>query len=187
MLRNHPEQAKAFDEALAETRVKLAAVAQQPDEKRAPRVTLSRGSEGISNPEAPATPADPPSIRRDYTVRQEGDVRLYYRREDEQLAIRADATHIHGQLRDGPTIRAMLDLAYARGWSDVQVRGDLEMARETWIEATARGMKVEGYVPNREDRNLAEQRRLERGQEIEPERSEPPRQQQELPKQQMHL
>lgn len=76
--------------------------------------------------------------------------------------IRADAERIDGMLRGPATLGAMLDLAAARGWTEVAIRGDREVAREAWIEATARGLRAEGYAPSRDDLHAAEQRRVER-------------------------
>lgn len=183
----HPEQSRVLADAmeatgkrlLAEDRVRLGL--DEPAERRrargvqdapgdgsgaapdTPAITISRrGDNG-----APSTPERAPeravdSLARDYDVRERGDERHYHRRDTGALAIRATETHIHGVQRDAATIGAMLDLAAARGWNDVQVRGDRDAARQTWIEATARGMAVEGYQPTRDDRHAVDQRRVER-------------------------
>ena len=183
----HPEHAKALADAmeatgkrlLAEDRVKLGL--DEPAERRrtrgvqdapsdgpgaaldAPAVTIARrGDNGApSTPErVPERTADP--LARDYDIRDKGDERHYHRRDDGKLAIRATETHLHGVQRDATTIGAMLDLAVSRGWNDVQIKGDREAARVAWIEASARGLKAEGYTPTRDDRHAAEQRRVER-------------------------
>ncbi len=183
----HPEQQRLLTDAmevtgkrlLAEDRAKLGldepaarrrdrGVLDVPDagSKTVPDVsdiTISRrGDNG-----APAGPERPPEraadpLARDYDIREKGDERHYHRRDDGTLAIRATDTHIHGVRRDAATIGAMLDLAAARGWNDVQIRGDRETARTAWIEATARGLRAEGYTPTRDDRHAVEQRRVER-------------------------
>lgn len=183
----HPEQSRMLADAmeatgkrlLAEDRVKLGL--DEPAERRrargvqdapaggpgtvadTPGITISRrGDNGApSTPErAPERAADP--LAREYDVREKADERHYHRRDTGALAIRATETHIHGVQRDAPTIGAMLDLAAARGWNDVQIKGDRETARTAWIEATARGLRAEGYQPTRDDRHAVEQRRLER-------------------------
>lgn len=123
--------------------------------------SISRRGDNAA-PAAPERVREPPAIARDYEVREKGDERHYHRRDDGKLAIRATETHIHGVRRDASTIGAMLDLAAARGWNDVQVRGDRDVAREVWIEANVRGMRAEGYQPTRDDRHAVEQRRIER-------------------------
>ena len=123
----------------------------------APAIEITRrGDNG-----APTQP-DPPSVTRNYVVQERDGTRFYYQADDGQLAIRSTDQRIEGMLRDGRTIGTLLDLAAARGWDDVQIKGDREIARETWIEATARGIKAEGYAPSRDDRHHAMQRRIDR-------------------------
>lgn len=113
--------------------------------------TAERGPERAADPLAAA-----------YDVREKGNERHYHRRDDGKLAIRATEMHLHGVLRDAATIGAMLDLAASRGWNDVQIKGDRDTARTAWIEASARGLRAEGYTPTRDDRHAADQRRAER-------------------------
>lgn len=179
----HPEQRAALaatteavgKRLLAEDRVKLGL--DEPAERRrsrsvqdapgdvsgsapdAPGITITRrGDNGV--PPAPKRAVDP--LAQAYDIREKGDERHYVRRDDGKLAMRATETHIHGVQRDAATIGAMLDLAVSRGWNDVQIKGDRDVARVAWIEASARGLKAEGYVPTRDDRHAAEQRRVER-------------------------
>lgn len=136
-------------------------IAADPEAPAAAAFTIfRRGDNG-----APATPeraVEPANIARDYEVREKGDERHYHRRDDGKLAIRATETHIHGVRRDAATIGTMLDIAASRGWNDVQVRGDRDVARQVWIEASVRGMRAEGYQPTRDDRHAVEQRQVER-------------------------
>ena len=117
-------------------------------------------------PAAPASPAGPApvdTIARDYTIRERGEERHYHQRSDGAHAMTTTDQRIDGVLRDAKTISAMLDIAAQRGWTEIQVRGDMTVARDTWIEATARGLKVEGYgPPTRDDRHAVDQRRLDR-------------------------
>lgn len=49
---------------------------------------------------------------------------------------------------DGRDIRAMVDVAEARGWDSMKVTGDPEFRRAIWHEAAARGIDVKGYNPS---------------------------------------
>ena len=112
----------------------------------------------------PASATEPESIARSYYVEQQRGERRYY--EDYQrktLAIRADTSAISSRREDLNTVRAMLTLAEARGWSEVKVSGTAAFRREAWIEAEARGLAVVGYKPSDPDRQEAERRRGERG------------------------
>ncbi len=169
----HPEQNRlllasleAAEVRLMDDRLKSLASKQPLPEREGatiPAFEISRRSEDP----APPNSQDPPSIASRYEVRTVRGEREYYQKDDGQLAMRANDQRIQGLLRDGRTIGAMLDIAASRGWNDVQISGDLTVARHTWIEATARGMRAEGYAPTREDRHLIEQRRIDRLQGIE--------------------
>lgn len=42
-------------------------------------------------------------------------------------------------------------IAESRGWSTIKVSGTDDFRRETWIEATRRGLNVQGYEPSAQD------------------------------------
>jgi len=187
--RGNMGQPPELPELIAEAQAKIKVASQPFVETPAVEITRRGSNSASAEPEIPArvTPeraVDPAHIQAAYEVREQDGVRRYYQRDDGQLAIRADESRIQGMLRDPTTIGAMLDLAAARGWNEVQVRGDREMARETWIEANVRGMRAEGYAPTREDAHAVEQRRVEQGLQA-PERDEDQRRSQELPPPQM--
>jgi hypothetical protein len=169
----HPEQSRLLAASLEAAEVRLmddklkSLASKQPVPEQ--DGTPARAFEISRRGEVPAPPnlQDPPGIASRYEVRTVRGEREYYQKDDGQLAIRANDQRIQGLLRDGRTIGAMLDIAASRGWNDVQISGDLKVARHTWIEATARGMRVEGYAPTREDRHQVEQRRIDRSQGIE--------------------
>ncbi len=168
----HPEQSRLLAASLEAAEIRLmddklkSLASKQPVPEQ--DGTPTRAFEISRRGEVPAPPnsQDPPSIASRYEVRTGRGEREYYQKDDGQLAMRANDQRIQGLLRDGRTIGAMLDIAASRGWNDVQISGDLTIARHTWIEATARGMRAEGYAPTREDRHLVEQRRIDRSQGI---------------------
>jgi hypothetical protein len=128
------------------------------ESQEAAEVTVQRLSRS-----RPVVQDDPPSFAERYIVHERDGQRFYYQADDGQLAIRASENRIQGMNREAQTIESVVDLAMARGWTDIAVRADMEMAREVWIEATARGLRVEGYrKPTLEDRQEVEQRRLAR-------------------------
>lgn len=115
-------------------------------------------------PKGPAYTSEPEAISRVYYVEDRGTERRYF--DDYQkkaLAIRADDTTINSKREDLNTIRAMLTMAEARGWSEVKVAGSAEFRREAWIEAAARGITAQGYKAGDLDRQEADRRRAERG------------------------
>jgi len=154
----------------------------EPERRQEPRLAQSApatpgtvASEAPSPSQTPAKPAqaqakapaytsEPEVISRTYYVEDRGTERRYF--DDHQkkaLAIRADDTTINSKREDLNTIRAMLTMAEARGWSEVKVAGSAEFKREAWIEAAARGITAQGYKAGDLDRQEADRRRAERG------------------------
>lgn len=120
---------------------------------------------GAGDPKVPAYTTEPDAIARAYYVEDRGGERRFY--EDYQrksLAIRATETGISTKREDLNTIRAMLTMAEARGWSEVRVAGTASFRREAWIEAQARGITAQGHKASDLDQQEADRRRAERGQ-----------------------
>ena len=108
---------------------------------------------------------EPPSIANTYYVQEKGSERQYF--EDYQrknIAMRATDTSVSSKRQDLNTVRAMLEIAEARGWHSVEIKGTAEFRREAWIEATARGLEGRGFTPSDADRQEADRRHAERRQ-----------------------
>jgi Large polyvalent protein-associated domain 7 len=61
---------------------------------------------------------------------------------------------------DAPAVvKAMVDRVEERGWGALRVKGSREFERQTWIAATARGIKAVGYEPTALDRVAAGEER----------------------------
>lgn len=106
------------------------------------------------------TTADP--LADAYYIEDTGGQRRYY--EDyrrQSLALRATGSTISSKREDLVTIRAMLALAEARGWTAIAVRGSAGFRREAWIEANARGLDAHGHKASALDRQEAGRRRAE--------------------------
>lgn len=99
------------------------------------------------------------AVRQRFTV--EGDV---YRFRDgaRGVAFRDHGTRLTTATNDARTARAFAELADARGWNQIRVTGHKDFRREVWVEATARGVTVEGYKPTEQDRETAQDRASER-------------------------
>ena len=110
--------------------------------------------------------SEPESIAKAYYVEQKDGERRYF--DDYQrkaIAMRATDTSISSKREDLNTVRAMLDIASARGWQSIEIRGSAEFKREAWIEASVRGLEGRGYSPNDLDRQEADRRAAERREE----------------------
>lgn len=131
----------------------------------APSDALPAAKKAAGDAKAPAYTTEPEAIARAYYVEDRGGERRFY--DDYQrksLAIRANDTGISSKKEDLNTIRAMLTMAEARGWSEVKVAGTADFKREVWIEAQARGITAQGHKASDLDRQEADRRRAERGQ-----------------------
>ncbi|MFP1132979.1 LPD7 domain-containing protein [Asticcacaulis sp. W401b] len=53
---------------------------------------------------------------------------------------------------DVHVVRAMIDVAQTRGWTSIRVRGSEKFKREAWLQASVRGIEIEGLRPNDVDR-----------------------------------
>lgn len=51
--------------------------------------------------------------------------------------------------------------ANAKGWTQINITGSESFRKEVWIEATARGIKVDGYAHTQQDQNDANKRAIE--------------------------
>jgi len=112
----------------------------------------------------PTNRTAPDPLARAYYVEDVGGERRYYEDYKRQsLALRASDHTISTKREDLATIRAMLTLAEARGWTAIAVQGSADFRREAWIEAQARGLDAHGYKATALDRQEADRRRAERG------------------------
>ena len=59
------------------------------------------------------------------------------------------------------TMRALAEIAVARGWKELEVTGTKDFQRSAYVEAVSRGLKVRGYEPTQKDLEIL-QRREER-------------------------
>lgn len=109
--------------------------------------------------ESEVRPADPESVRRRYYTQDKSTERRYF--DDYQgksLSFRAGGDRVSSKREDLNTIRAMLDVAEARGWREVALKGTAAFRREAWIEAAARGLPAQGHRASDLDQQEVERR-----------------------------
>ena len=108
----------------------------------------------------------PDRIRRKYYVvvnepgkeGADGEARLYADERGEYLAFKVADDRLVTRLAAVEVIRDMVSVAQHRQWEALQVRGSVEFRREAWLEASARGMEVQGYQPTELDRQTLSDR-----------------------------
>jgi hypothetical protein len=123
---------------------------------------------------------DPQSIKRMYHIVEQNNKRLYFEDHkvrkrpvvggysEKRAAFTADSSSIRSTRKDSTTIKAMLDVAAAKGWQKLNVRGTHDFKQEAWLQAEMRGMQVVGYKPTEIDKQQVEKRRAEQAQATAP-------------------
>ncbi|WP_299869823.1 LPD7 domain-containing protein [uncultured Roseobacter sp.] len=122
--------------------------------------------EGSVEPDAPQPAmsredrfALPTSFENRFILTREANRQEMYRAYDDMRpAISDHGDRLHTRNADRSTAMDMIELAAHRGWSSMKVRGPEDFRREMWIEATAQGIRVQGYRPNDKDRAEADRR-----------------------------
>ncbi|MCP3050757.1 hypothetical protein K6X12_06550 [Xanthomonas euvesicatoria pv. allii] len=64
--------------------------------------------------------------------------------------------------KDSTVAAAMTKMAEAKGWTAIKVSGTHEFKRQLWVEASAAGLKVQGYSPTDADKAALQQLRASR-------------------------
>ena len=111
--------------------------------------------------------AFPERIRRKYYVVAEEvgkngigqEARVYADERGEYLAFKVKEDRLVTRLEAAEVIRDMIAVAQHRHWQAVHVRGSEDFRREAWLEASSRGMEVQGYEPTELDRQALAARR----------------------------
>ena len=108
-------------------------------------------------PQRPGKPAeaeeDTVAKRHGLYTADRGKTRTYfadYRQKQEVM--RAEPARIRTRHDDRQTVAAVLDLAQARGWQTLRLRGTEDFRREAWVQAQVRGIATEGHKPSETDR-----------------------------------
>lgn len=88
----------------------------------------------------------------------------FYEREDETgvVAFEDRNKSLHTSREDSKTIKSMLDVAQAKKWSSINLKGTEAFKREAWLEAKVRGIEVKGFKPEEKDLVELQKRQEER-------------------------
>ncbi|EJE4183748.1 hypothetical protein M3890_004665 [Vibrio parahaemolyticus] len=106
-------------------------------------------------------PVVPEKVSKSY-IEVEG--KYYFAGRPDSLAFVDKGEKLQTKLSSSNVASSMVDIAESRGWTDLQVKGTEDFRREVWLEASARGLGVQGYKPKEEDlarlKKLASQRQV---------------------------
>jgi hypothetical protein len=97
--------------------------------------------------------------RHNLYVAEERSTRIYYvDYQQKSEVMRATKDRVATKYEDAKTVAVMLDLAQERGWNTVKVKGSESFMREAWVQASVRGLNVEGYRPQATDQQELQRR-----------------------------
>ena len=68
---------------------------------------------------------------------------------------------LHTKSDNKEVAQSIAAVATHKGWTEIKVEGTESFRKEVWIEATARGLKVDGYVATKQDQVQANMRASE--------------------------
>lgn len=94
-------------------------------------------------------PADSPEQIKKRYLANAGQ--YFFRDRNNALAFEDRGARIATQVEDPVVAASMVDLAMAKGWTELKVTGSESFRRTVWLEAAKRGMSVRGYEPKPQD------------------------------------
>jgi putative DNA primase/helicase len=77
--------------------------------------------------------------------------KFYFRDTENKLAFEDHGKRLATEHNDPEIIRSMVDLAEAKGWTSINLKGADEFKREVWLQASLKGMEVTGFKPQSVD------------------------------------
>ncbi|WP_424196599.1 LPD7 domain-containing protein (plasmid) [Ampullimonas aquatilis] len=77
--------------------------------------------------------------------------KYYFRGRENNLAFEDKGSKLASNNNDPDVIKAMVDLAEAKGWTTIKVNGSEEFKREAWLQAQLSGIEVKGFRPKKVD------------------------------------
>lgn len=89
--------------------------------------------------------------------------KFYFRDDENKLAFEDKGKRLSTDHNDPEVARSMVELAEAKGWNSIKLKGTEEFKREVWLQASLKGMEVQGFQPRDVDLAKLEDARKEAG------------------------
>nr|AGH89334.1 Trac4: DNA primase [uncultured bacterium] len=93
-------------------------------------------------------PIVPEKVAKSYI---EVDGKYYFGNRPDSLAFVDKGAKLQTKLSSEQVAASMVDIAEARGWTELQLSGTEDFRRAAWLEAASRGLASRGYKPKEED------------------------------------
>lgn len=102
----------------------------------------------------PVSPTLPAFVRRHFV--RTGD-RFFHRQNPDKLAFSMRGDTFRTAEASASVAQALVELAQARGWTSIRVKGAKDFRRMVWTAAAQQGLAVEGYSPSAGEKALIDQ------------------------------
>jgi hypothetical protein len=119
--------------------------------------SLEENSERQSSKKKLETHNVPKTVKKDYL---KIDGKYFFVKSPEALAFQDKGRRLETTFKSTQVAGSMIDIAQAKGWSKIKVKGDINFRREVWLQAASRGIDIKGYAP--QDVDLARLKKLVR-------------------------
>ncbi len=86
----------------------------------------------------------PEALRKRYL---QAENKFYFRDDENKLAFEDKGRRLATEHNDPEIAKSMIELAEAKGWNSIKVKGTEEFKREVWLQASLKGMEVSGFQP----------------------------------------
>lgn len=106
----------------------------------------------------------PASIAKRY-IQAEG--KFHFRDAQNKLAFEDHGRKMQTEHNSPDIAASMVELAKAKGWTQLKVRGTEDFKREVWLQASLRGIEVSGYKPKDVDLAKLDEMKAARGNTVE--------------------
>lgn len=94
------------------------------------------------------------------------DDKYHFKGNPEKVAFEDSGKALKTTIDDKHIAASMVEVAKAKKWETIQVKGSEEFKRNVWLEASMKGMTVKGYEPRDIDLALLNDMKKEQGKEV---------------------
>lgn len=146
-------------EKLAKNKAAIATLLSSYPDSRSLGVDIVPRSKYLNDPHLKANMAEPTQLLGGELVR---DKEGAYRPNAGGLAVLQDkGTSLVLKNKTEQAYRGAMELALAKGWKAIELKGKPKMLAQAWLEAQMMGLQVVNYTPNEQDRERLAQRMAE--------------------------
>lgn len=145
---NFPAAEALWDRNDGESRDKPAFLDRRASELARAENTVEANQKGLSALSAGSTTAgvfEPPEQITKRFLKAGQD--YHFRDGEGEVAFKDAGKSLQSKVDDPRVSSAMVEMAVAKGWTGIKVRGSDDFKREVWLQANLKGIAVDGYNP----------------------------------------